>query len=117
MCSTMLLVVQSTMVFGRSVRGSAAKATTTSSAFMRSWAAAGSARARTVASTARDFRHRIKRSSSFLGFLRTLHVSRHRRVVPVAGALEGVPEADGPRVIALDQGSDPPGAHGRQRRI
>ena len=44
MCSTMLLVVQSTMVSGRSVRGSAAKATTISLVFARSWAPAGSAR-------------------------------------------------------------------------
>src|SRR5262249_10245208 len=73
----MLLVVQSTMVLGSSVRGSAAKATTTSSVLERSWAKAGTARARTTASTVRAFNDRIKPSSSCL---ECLDVSTHALV-------------------------------------
>ena len=48
MCSSWLFVVQSTMVFGRSERGSAAKPTMTSLARARSWACAGTAAARST---------------------------------------------------------------------
>src|SRR6266849_10380344 len=102
MCSTMLLVVQSTMVLGRSVRGSAAKATMTSSAFIRSWAKAGAAEARMAYAATRTFRIRTRASSLYVWLvlfclgLECLHVSRHRRVMPVAGALERIPETDRP---------------------
>src|SRR5215831_7708329 len=66
MCSTWSLVVQSTMVFGRSVRGSAAKATMTSLVRMRSWPwAAGTITPSAMASTAASFSDRIMNPPPF----------------------------------------------------
>src|SRR5882672_1297114 len=122
MCSTMLLVVQSTMVLGRSVRGSAAKATMTSYAFIRSWPRTGAAAARMAYVATSTFRIRTRASSLYVGLcgcvcLERLHVSRHRRVVPVAGALERIPETDRPWMIVLDEGGDPPRGQARQDRV
>src|SRR5712691_5711924 len=110
MCSTILLVVQSTMVSGRSVRGSAAKATTTSLDRARSCAAPGTARPSTATSTASVFTNRIGETSLDASACERLDVAKHARLVLVPDPAQGVPEADAERVLALDGRGDAPRA-------
>src|SRR5437867_2493860 len=91
------------MVFGRSVRGSAAKATTTSLARARSCAAAGPVNAQSAMESATRLAARLMIGCP------SLHVLD----VPQCSALvlpHRIPERDGPRVLALDERRDTAGA-------
>src|SRR5882724_3995919 len=105
MCSTMLLVVQSTIVLGRSVRGSAAKATTTSLARTRSWAGADAARPSSTASAVSSVVNRLMTASSLVrcsdAELRVQHVAQ-----PVAHQVDA---ERGDRERGPREGREPPG--------